>query len=426
MKKEIYDTIVIGAGASGLMAAITAGRAGAKLLLLEHMEQAAKKILATGNGRCNYTNTDQCLEHYYCEEPDFVRTVLGQFSCSDTIRFFEELGIRPVQKNGTCIYPESEQASSVRSVLLAEVKRLRIPLLLSVGIRSIHKLQTDIFEIETKGASFYSRTCILAAGGKASKKTGSDGSGYLYAKQLGHTIQKPLPALTALLTDRTKWKLPPGVRVGCLARLSVDGRQTACEKGELQITDYGISGIVIFQFSRTASRALAQGRQVQVFLDFKPEFARNELAAYLCERFSSIYHSKKTIDEGMVGFLPEKLIPVLRKQAGITAEDRCSSCSKKQAERLAAQLKHYEVPIIGTKDFNAAQVTAGGVSVQEIQAECMESKKVCGLYFAGEIIDVDAKCGGYNLQWAWASGYVAGKSICEGRMPGRKGRTQKI
>lgn len=422
MKKIIYDTAVIGAGASGLAAAITAARSGARVILLEHMEQAAKKILATGNGRCNYTNADQTLENYYCEEPEFLQQVFAQFSYQDTIRFFEELGIRPLQKNGTCIYPESEQAASVKSVLLAEAERLHIPLLLSVGIRSVHKrthvklngnLLNGVFEIETKENMIYSRTCILAAGGKAAKKTGSDGSGYIYAKQMGHTIREPLPALAALLADYSDWRLPAGVRISCAAALYADGEKQACERGELQVTDYGISGIVVFQFSRIAAIALAENRQVQVRLDFKPDMSKKELAGYLTERFTSIFHKDQSMEAGLVGFLPDKLIPVLLRRAGIAAAETGRNCSSRQSERLARQIKNYEVCITGTKGFDSAQVTAGGVPVQEIHAESMESGVVPGLYFAGEIMDVDAKCGGYNLQWAWSSGFVAGKNAAE-------------
>ncbi len=414
MEKKVYDTAVVGAGASGIMAAVTAARLGADTVLLEHMDQAAKKILATGNGKCNYTNASQGIEYYYCEEPGFVRTVLERFSYADTIRFFEQLGIRPVQKNGTCIYPESEQASSVKSALLAEVKRLHIPLYVSVGIRRIHKtgarLERELFCIETKEQTIYSRTCILATGGQAAKKTGSDGSGYLYARQLGHTVRQPFPALTALLADFQKWKLPAGVRIGCAAALDVDGKRAACETGELQITEYGISGIVVFQFSRIAAKALAEHRQVAVCLDFKPNMPKQALEHYILERFYSIYHKNKQIDEGMTGFLPDKLIAVIRSRAGINAQVRCGQCSRQQAQRLAAVLKDYRVKITGTKGFDHAQATAGGVCVREIDAARMESKKVLGLYFAGELVDVDAKCGGYHLQWAWSSGFAAGSA----------------
>lgn len=410
MNRKIYDTAIIGAGASGLMAAITAARANMRVVLLEHMDQAGKKLSATGNGKCNYTNLDFTIDNYYCKEPDFVKTVFAQFSYMDTIHFFEELGIRPIQKNGTCIYPESEQASSVKNVLLAEIKRLKIPILYSVGIRRIHKVHNShVFEILTKEKPFYCKACILATGGMAAKKTGSDGSGYLYARQLGHTIVPPLPALAALVADYSKWKLPAGVRIACGAALYVDEKKSATEHGELQITDYGVSGIVIFQLSRIAAQALESHRKTEVLLDFKPKMAIEELADYLQERFQSKYHAHKSAADCLIGFMPDKIISVMLKRSEIHADRSCVSCSRKQLLRLAQLIKNYKISINGIKGFDLAQATAGGVPVHEIHAESMESKLVSGLYFAGEMIDVDAKCGGYNLQWAWSSGYLAGK-----------------
>lgn len=413
MNKKIYDTAVIGAGASGLMAAITAARAGLHPILLEHMEQPAKKILATGNGKCNFTNADWDITNYYCSQPEFVQTVLAQFSYADTIHFFEELGIRPIQKNGTCIYPESGQASSVRSALLAEAGRLKVPCMVSLGIRHIYKenvSRQQLFHIEAKGQELYSRTCILATGGKAAKKTGSDGSGYLYARQLGHTVIEPFPALSALTADFKKDKLPAGVRIECMAALLVDGQTAACERGELQITDYGISGIVIFQISRIAALALSEHKQVFVRLDFKPDMIMEELSDYLYQRFHSLYHAQKTAGDCCIGFLPDKLIPVILKRAALSFEKVSGTFSQKEILRLAHAVKNYEAAVTGTKGFDAAQVTAGGIPVHEINPHTMESRLVPGLYFAGEIVDVDAKCGGYNLQWAWSSGYTAGKS----------------
>lgn len=412
MKARIYDAAVIGAGASGLMTAICAARRGRDVILLEHMDQPGKKILATGNGKCNYTNADQTLDAYYCEDRSFIRTVLEQFSCTDAIRFFEELGIRPLQKNGTCIYPESEQASSIRNALTAEVKRLQIPLVLSAAVQSIQKdTDKNIFLIQTKGQPVYCRSCVLAAGGMAAKKTGSDGSGYIYAKQLGHTITKPLPALTALTADYSRRKLPAGVRIGCLASLLIDTKTKARERGELQITDYGISGIVIFQFSRTAVRALSEKRQVQVSLDFKPDMSKKELTAYLKNRFLGIYTAQKEAGEGLNGFLPDKLSAVILSQSGILQNTRCKDLDETQIRNLVRYIKDNRVTVTGYRDFDFAQATAGGVPVSQIHPRTMESRLVKGLFFAGEIIDADAKCGGYNLQWAWASGYIAGRSI---------------
>lgn len=434
--EKIYDIAVIGAGASGLMTAITAARSGASTIVLEHMPVAAKKIPATGNGKCNYTNKDQHLQNYYCEEPDFVQTVLTQFSYADTLAFFDALGIRPVQKNGTCIYPESGQASSVREALLAEIERLHIPLLVSVGIRNIQKIKNtlnnkhkdvyigtsssisshtsihtsiDIFRIESKEQAFFSRTCILATGGKAAPKTGSDGSGYLYAKKLGHTLRSPLPALVPLETERQQFPLPAGVRIYCKASLVVHETVLGIEQGELQITDYGISGIVIFQLSRLASAALAKNQRVHIVLDFKPDMSPEELYSYLRNRTQSVYHAHKTIAQCLNGFLPDKLVKTVLQNAGLPLTANCAACSKKQLRRLSQILKGYRIQVKNTKKFDVAQVTTGGIPISEINQKTMESKIMPGLYFCGEIIDVDGKCGGYNLQWAWSSGFVAGK-----------------
>ena len=300
-------------------------------------------------------------------------------------------------------------------------------MLLSAGIRSIHK---DIpakgsacrpqvrpagsgaypFIIETKKQRIYTRTCILATGGKAAPKTGSDGSGYIYATQNGHRLIPPLPALVPLEAGGSRLKLPAGVRTGCRATLYTGGTKTACEQGELQITDYGISGIVIFQFSRFVSRALADHRQVHVLVDFKPDIPQAQLAAYLQERLHSPYHAHKSPERCLNGFLPDKLIPVILKKAALPEETAAGTYSSRQCTILADTLKHYKIMIKGTKGFGAAQVTTGGIPVSEINPLTMESGIMQGLYFCGEIVDVDAKCGGYNLQWAWTSGYTAGKS----------------
>lgn len=199
------------------------------------------------------------------------------------------------------------------------------------------------------------------------------------------------------------------MRIACAASLLIDGALAAQEQGELQITDYGISGIVIFQFSRLAAQALADDRRVCVRLDFKPDMPQSQLADYLYQRFHSIYHLHKPIETCLIGFLPEKMIAVMLKRSGISPGQICSSCSSQQTKRLANTLKSYKISIKGIKDFDFAQVTTGGIPVHEINADSMESRLVSGLYFSGEIIDVDAKCGGYNLQWAWSSGYAAGK-----------------
>jgi len=421
MERKVYDVAVVGAGASGTVAAITAARAGARVILLEHMDQPAKKILSTGNGRCNYTNADWDTGSYFCGRPGFVQGILSRFPYDATIAFFEGLGIRPVQKNGSCIYPESGQASSVRSVLLSETERLGIPLVTSLGIRGIKK-DGGMFVISAKTGMYYSRTCILATGGKAAKNTGSDGSGYLYAQGFGHRIKKPLPALVALAADYKKWRLPSGVRVPCAASLFIQkgkaekggrdcfDKRAARECGELQVTDYGISGIVIFQLSGLASRALDGGRRVCVSLDFKPDEPSERLFSYLGGRFFSDYLRDRSVCGALTGFLPDRLAAALTVRAGLPEHLRASACTERDIHRLCRVIKDCRIEITGTKGFDHAQVTSGGLDVSELDAETLESSLVPGLYFCGEILDVDAKCGGYNLQWAWSSGAVAGSA----------------
>ena len=407
-----YDVAVIGAGASGLLAAITAARAGAAVLVIEHMPQAAKKILVTGNGRCNYTNRNLEIQNYYCRQPGFVETALSQFDNTQAIRFFEGLGIRPVQKNGSCIYPESEQASSVRMVLLDECKRMGITFVYEAKIsKFVH--EKELFLIHTENHTYITHSCILATGGKSYGKTGSDGTGYAYAKKMGHTVVLPLPALVPVEADFSKYRLPAGVRISCRATLQTESGTQGYEKGELQITDYGLSGIVIFQLSRIASRALADGQKVMIELDFKPEESEETLSKYLEQRFSSPHLAEKSLKQAMIGLVPDKLAPVLMQKAGIREKAFWHSCSTTQKKQLCKAFKHFRVKITGTKQFDMAQTTTGGIDISELHAGTMESKIVPKLFFAGEMIDVDAKCGGYNLQWAWSTGYLAGLSAAQ-------------
>lgn len=397
------DIIIIGAGAAGMMAAITAARAGASVQILEHMDMAGKKILATGNGKCNYTNEKQGVEYYYGDNPAFVLPVFEQFGKAETLEFFLGLGILP-KKERDCYYPASKQAASMREVLLMELARLQVPVTYNCGIRSV-KRETDGFCIETKGGNLYSRFCILATGGCTSKKTGSDGSGFLYLRSLGHHIIDPVPALVGLTGKQPFFKELAGIRIEGKVTVYIDGKPVADETGELQLTDYGISGIPVFQVSRLALRALQEQKQVRAELNLAPHFSEAELKEHLRRCYSQ---KSKTAGQALIGTFPAKLIPVLLRQAGISEKALAEKTDNEALKRLQQQILAFRVDVTGTKSFDAAQVTAGGVDTAEITNETLESKLVQGLYFAGEMIDIDGKCGGYNLQWAWSSGYAAG------------------
>lgn len=407
-----FDVIVVGAGASGLMAGISAARKGAKVLILEHMDSAGKKILATGNGKCNFTNEKQGIAYYRGKNPAFVLPVFEQFGLAETLQLFEELGIVPRDKRDGYYYPASGQASSVREVLLMECRRLKVRIAYNVGIRSIKK-DVDSFLFDTKQGEFQSVFCILATGGKATKKTGSDGSGIPYIVGFGHKLTDIVPALVALQGKQSFFKEIAGIRAENRVEIYIENKKIAEETGELQLTEYGVSGIPVFQLSRYAAYGLLEGKSVYMLLDFLPWQTKEETHSMLEARFGK--HGRgKTAKEALVGLFPDKLIRTLLAEAGIQPETKAENCVLNELEALVSVIRHLRVDINGTKGFDAAQVTAGGVDTEEIDAVSMESKLVSGLYFAGEVVDIDGMCGGYNLQWAWSSGWVAGSHAGEG------------
>lgn len=419
------DIIVVGGGAAGLMAAIQAARLGAHVLILEHMEQPGKKLLMTGNGRCNFTNealfsphaTDKLQDEasyerfYHGAGPAFVLPALRSFSALDTVRFFEELGAPSVVRKG-CVYPHCNTAAGLRSVLLMECGRLGVEIRCNIGIRKIRKAENK-FIFETKSDTYISEKCVLATGGKSYKKTGSDGSGFLYVECFGHHIQDLVPALVPLQSSLAFFGKVAGIRAEISTKVYIDHEKKACESGELQLTDYGVSGICIFQISRLASEALRRGQTVELALDFLPRLEGQETSAFLMARAKSACFGQKTFAQFFTGLFPKKLGCALIEEAGLELQTPCSSLTLAQAKRLCTCIGNFRVPICGTRSFEQAQVTAGGVKADEVCEETMESRLTGGLYFAGEMLDVDGICGGFNLQWAWSSGAAAGQSAAK-------------
>lgn len=399
------DVAVIGGGAAGLVAAISAARAGAETMIIEHMDRVGKKILATGNGKCNYTNALQGASCYRGENPAFVVPVFQQFGFEDTVGFFEELGICPKIKNGY-YYPASEQAASVLDVLRMELSYLKVPEETSCEIKAVEKRKNTFF-IDTGHGKIEAKSVIFATGLLASPKTGSDGSAFPYIEKFGHHFIDIVPALVQLQGKQSFFKALAGIRAENSIKLYIENRQILSERGELQLTDFGISGIPVFQLSRYATRALKEKKKVHVLLDFMPDTEPGELELQMKLRFGKNARSK-TAGEAMIGLLNKKLSAVLLKEAGIDVHLPARMVSDKQRHNLCTVIKGLRVDITGSKTFEQAQVCAGGVSTAELENETLMSKLVPGLYFAGEVIDIDGICGGYNLQWAWSSGYVAG------------------
>ena len=405
MKKR--SVIVVGGGASGLTAAIFAARAGANVTVIEHMDRVGKKILSTGNGRCNLTNRVMNGDCYRCGRKDFPMEVIGRFDVGQTLDFFKGLGILPKDRQGY-IYPNSDQASSVLDVLRLEAEHLNITFMLNCEAERIKKLRDGEFQVKTPQGPVKGGAVILAAGSKAAPVTGSDGSGYRLAEELGHRVVKPLPALVQLCCKGRFFKLLSGVRSDVRLSLFIDGKQAAADSGELQLTDYGISGIPTFQVSRYASIALDKKRKVEAVIDFLPSLTETELKRELERRSRDMGY--RSCGDLMTGMLNKKLASVLLKEAGIEPSSPASGLSGRSRQALLEGIKQFTVEVTAARPFENAQVCCGGVDVNEVDSTTMESRIVKGLYLCGEILDVDGICGGYNLQFAWSSGAIAGTS----------------
>lgn len=395
---------IIGGGASGMMAAITAKSCGANVFIVEHKDRIGKKILSTGNGRCNFTNIEQKPECYRSDQPDFPQTVLSRFSVPDTISFFLKLGIYSKNKNGY-LYPNSEQASSVLDVLRMEIERLGVCVYTDTPVSFLSKKKKG-FQVHTEKRNISCDTLIIAAGSKAAPVTGSDGSGYDLAKSFGHHMVPVLPALVQLKCKEKYYKNLAGVRVQAKVSIYGDDQYLAQDTGELQLTKFGISGIPVFQVSRFASRALYQKQHVHAEIDFMPDFNDHAFESFLNARIQS--RPDKILDRFFIGLFPAKLASTWISISQIDRNKKVCDLSDKEFDTLIRLIKHFQTEVIDTNGFESAQICCGGIDTRELDAVTLESKLTDGLYFAGEIIDVDGICGGYNLQWAWSSGYVAG------------------
>ena len=401
---------VVGGGAAGMMAAVQAAYAGARVTGYERNDRVGKKILSTGNGKCNFSNEDMRAACYYGSGAGYVDGFYKQFGVAETKTFFRELGMRIKDRNGY-LYPASEQAATVLDVLRYEMERLGIEICAGCRVTGIdgpenpakkreadaspaRKKEADGSEgtvagatdnagyrlmLETETAAYKKRTydaVILACGGRAAPKTGSDGTGLAMAKRLGHRIVPTVPALTALRCRETFWKQVAGVRCEARLMLYIDGNAVSSVQGELQLTDYGISGIPVFQFSRIAAYALQEGRPVTVKIDLMPDHGAADIQeAFWVRRWER--QKRQSMEQFVTGTVNKKVGLLLLKLAGIRETE--TVCEIEGARRRKLE-------------------------------QLFESVRRPGLFFAGEMLDIDGICGGYNLQWAWSSGAVAGRA----------------
>lgn len=404
---------IIGAGASGMVAAIAAAtkNKNTRIVLIEQKDSLGKKILVTGNGKCNLTNEDLSTKWYRGDDLSIVENVLESYDTEKIRTFFQNIGLLTKSK-GTYIYPRTEQAVTVRDVLENKLKDCNVKICLHTQVIQIKKedrFRVEIFDLESKRKGhFFCDQLILACGGTASRVHGSDGSGYGFAKSLGHHTTAIVPALVQLKVKNNPYTQAAGVRTLAQVSAIIGNTCIRTDEGELQLTNYGVSGIPIFQISRDISKALRGKQKAQVMIDFLPDFTKEQLIGwmqYLTEKCSYF-----TVKEMLESIVPAKLGACILKEAQIAENLLVSQLTKEQKKATIKLLKESLLTIGDTKGFDQAQVCAGGVCTEEIDPFTMESKLVKGLYIVGELMDVDGLCGGYNLHWAFSTGMIAGIS----------------
>lgn len=424
-----YDITIVGGGASGMAAAIAASRSGASVCLIERMETAGKKILATGNGRCNYTNLSISTEYYHSRHTRSVARVLETFGSREAMDFFRELGVEPVSRNGY-VYPRSFQAASVRDALTAELDFLGVDMMTCsrvVRVSPVHNgyaltvktypLRPDAGKKKRKPKpdlsaapdirKIRSGAVILACGGKAAENLGSDGSGYLLAKELGHSVRPVVPALNSLLCKEDYFKQIAGVRAEGTVRLFIDGILRDSQAGEIQMTENGISGIPVFQLCSLACRGLLEKKKVRCVLDFFPEWSEAECEDFFTQRLKRL--SGRSEQAFFNGLLPEKLMALCAALSGFHPDGKNPSGQQKESlKRFVRLVTHFPATIVASRGFDQAQACSGGVLLNEVRMPYCESVYHPGLYIIGELLDADGACGGYNLHWAWATGILSG------------------
>ena len=402
MKNKI---IIVGGGAAGMMAALSAKRNGGEVLILERNDRVGKKLLATGNGRCNYTNKNLTINNYHGNNPKFAFSALSELTVDKTIEFFERLGITPAAEDNGKVFPLSFQSSSMLDILRYQIEEESIELITEAHVSEIKKQKRFVVILKDK-RTFEGDKVIIATGGMALPSSGSDGNGYTLCKKLGHTTTEIFPGLVQLKLESHFLKQLDGVKFVGKAKIYIDNNLVLEDNGDILFTSYGISGPPILQLSRTALDYINKGKDVRLKVSIINTKTTEELADYLINRFNNMIN--KTIELGLIGLINKRLILPILKETNIDKNKNVVSLTKNEIILLANILTSWEFKVTGSQSWGNAQVTAGGINTDEIDNKTMESKIVKGLYIVGELLDIDGDCGGFNLQWAWSSGYIAG------------------
>ena len=406
-----YDLAIVGAGPAGMMAAYRASQCGAKVILLEKNQAPGNKLLMTGKERCNITNAERDPRKFadqFGNNGKFLLSGLHRFGIEETLNFFHDNKLATVIERGNRVFPESNKSRDVLNLFTRLLKN-NVTLLTDCKIKSFVQKQNRIDRIilqdnKTVNAANY----LIATGGLSYPQTGSTGDGYKWARQFGHSIIKPQPALTPLLV-REKWvKELEGISLkNVLISLYQNNRKKQDRFGEALFTGYGLSGPVILDMSKSAG-ALLSHNEVKLFIDFKPALDHSKLESRILRDLEK--HKNKSIKSILYGFLPRNLVPVFLDRTDIDQNKKSHSITKDERKKLRLLLKEFPLTVTGLVGFSKSIITTGGINLKEIDPKTMKSKLLKNLYFAGEILDLDGPTGGFNLQVCWTTGYVAGES----------------
>lgn len=403
-----HEIIIVGGGASGLTAAITANDMGKDVAVLEGSDRIGKKILTTGNGRCNITNKNLSMNNYHSLNNCFFRHVLDEFNYRDTIDFFNLLGLPLITLDDGKTYPMSLQASSVLDIFRMAIEDREIPVYLNSKVKSIIKGK-DIFKVICDNQNFECNGLILCTGGKSAANTGSDGSGFVLSQKLGHHIITPVPSLVQLKLKYNHLKALSGIKFDGSCELSIDKKSVRKDYGEILFTDYGISGPPILQISGLASRGLLQEKNISLKIDMFPDLTENKLISFFENHWGILGY--RSVCDSLIGIINKRMIPVILKEALLdNIHKPASDLTWKEKSRIYSLLKSWTFIVYDTNSFKNSQVTSGGIDTLEVNPLTLESNIVKDLYFAGEILDVDGDCGGFNLQWCWSSGVISARN----------------
>ena len=397
--------LIIGGGAGGMMAALSAAEdKNNRVTLLERQGRVGHKLLATGNGRCNLTNRNLTGENYHGAQPEFVRPALARFGVDRTLAFFEALGLLTVTEPSGRVYPLSDQANSVVDTLRLAVAQAGVELVSGCDVIEVKKKARGYEAKDAAGQKYFGDKLIIACGGCAGKKLGGVHAGYRLLGMLGHSCTELYPSLTQIKTDPTFVRALKGVRADAALTLRVGGRTAAKTEGELQFVEYGVSGPLAFELSRAAATA---GDGAELLINFLRKYEKEDVLALL--RRKRAQFPDLHCEDFLAGTVQARLGRVILKRCGLDLTRQVCSLTEEELAAITAMLQYFSLKVEGVMGFDSAQVTAGGVPTAEFDPRTMESRLAPGVFAAGEVLDIDGDCGGYNLQWAWASGYVAGK-----------------